>query len=157
MGMMALGNHKVIVIGTALDDKGHGSAVVQFRNAAGDSITWYGSLSTVLGEGKTKTAYEITEETLAKIGWVAAEHGYDYSGLNASPSPIDGKETEIVVVDEPYTNPTTKITKTTRKVKQVGAGLRHIDDDKAVSFAEQLKLKIAARKGITIEPQKAPF
>jgi hypothetical protein len=157
MATMAIGPHKVIVIGTALDDKGHGQVVVQFRNAAGDSISWYGSLSTVLGEGKKKTAYDVTEETLAKIGWVAADHDYDFSGLNNQPSPIDGAETEIVVADEPYTNPTTKEAKTIRKVKQIGGGLRHLDDDKATTFAESLKAKIAARKGITIEPKRAPF
>lgn len=144
MGIMCIGRHDAKVIRTGLTDDSDNktpSVVVQFENAAGDTISAYLFLS--------DRAWPFTQEKLETLGWDAVKQGYRFEEFNDDPSPVVGKFAEIVVDEETYEG------KTRNKIKfinPIGGRIERMEPQKAQAFASRLRSRLLNASGAVQVP-----
>ncbi len=131
MAVLAVGNHEVEVIASALSESQQTKSqqiMVQFADANGDGITAYLACS--------EAAWQYTEEKLRTLGWDAPKNGYRFEELNLDPSPLKGQRVRITVKEETYKG------KTRAKVDGIWPLFERMEAGEAKSFAEKLRARI---------------
>jgi len=150
MPIMPVGRHfGSTCVGSALQKAGTGTLqiVLSWTNEQGEHINSYHFV--------TEGAWGYAEELLTKLGWVPAEHDYDLSQLNLSPSPLDGVKAAVYVKEEPG-----KDGAPPRLKAMVFAdnGPQLMDPAEARKTADDFRLKLRAWSGKSSvpKPSKAP-
>lgn len=96
MAELGPGRHRVKITNTRLGESRSGKDYIgmAFEDAEGNSIS--------ADRWLTEKTVDRTISELKTCGWDAEANGYDFTQLNASPSPIEGNEVEIQVKEEAY-------------------------------------------------------